>query len=156
MLYPHEYPDHCYGQIVAINKELANIETLERLKAGPYSDCADLLDELISNKNQRITDLAERVALEVRVSINSRKKWLLKPFEPHGLFDRDDIARHDGQIHQGYESLQVLYARSIELYELALTDGVLLDNVLPALERHQTLINQTNEQLAHQIDRITR
>ena len=71
-----------------------------------------------------------------------------------GLYDREDIARHDGQIRAGYESLNVLYARSTELYELALTDGILLDHVLPALERHKTLIDQTNEQLANQIDRI--
>ena len=156
MLYPHEYPDHCYGQIVAINRELENIEMLERLKEGPYADCADLLDELIANKNQRITALAERVASEVRESINSKKKWLLKPFEPHGLYDRADIAKHDGRIRDGYESLNVLYARSTEIYELALTDGVLLDNVLQALERHQTLIDETNQELSKEIDKVFR
>ena len=156
MLYPHEYPAHCYYQIGAINKELAQIETLERLKAGPYSDCADLLDERIARKNQRITALAEWVAIEVRESINSKKKWLLKPFKPHGLYPRNDIDHHKGEIRKGYESLNVLFARSTELYELALTDGVLLDDVLPALERLKQLIDETNEQLAHQIDRIGR
>ena len=49
-----------------------------------------------------------------------------------------------------------MFARSRELYELGLEDGILLDSVLPALERHKTLIDETNEQLAHQIDRIGR
>ena len=96
------------------------------------------------------------MAIEVRESINSKKKWLLTPFEPHGLYDRADIAKHDGQIRQGYESLNVLYARSIEIFELALSDGVLLDDVLPALERLKQLIDQTNEQLSKEIDKVFR
>ncbi len=155
-LAPNEYPDHCFHQIVAINKELANIETLEGLKAGPYADCADLLDELICGKNQRITDLAEWVAIEVRKSIRNSKRRLLEPFLPHGLYAREDIARQDGEIRRGYESLCILFARSRELYELALEDGILIDSVLPALERNQTLIDQTSDQLAQQIDRIMR
>ena len=153
---PNEYPDHCFHQIVAINKELENIETLERLKAGPYADCADLLDELICGKNQRITDLAEWVAIEVRESIRRSKRLLLEPFLPHGLYAREDIARQDGEIRQGYESLNVLFARSTELVELGLEDGVPIDSVLPALERHQALIDHTSDQLARQIDRIMR
>ena len=153
---PNEYSDHCFHQIVAINKELANIETLEGLKAGPYADCADLLDELICGKNQRITDLAEWVAIEVRESIRRSKRLLLEPFLPHGLYAREDIARQGGEIREGYQALNILFARSRELYELGLEDGILLDSVLPALERHKTLIDETNEQLAHQIDRIGR
>lgn len=154
MLDPTEYPENCFHHIVAINRELANIATLERLKRGPYADSADDIDELISMKDQRISDLCRWVEIEVRESILERKKTILLPFVPHGLYAREDIARHDGSIREGYESLNVLYAKSTEIYELALEDGVLIDDVLPALERHKILIDQTNDELAKQIDKV--
>ena len=73
MLNPSDYPDNCFYHIVAINKELASIATLERLKRGSYSDSADDFDELISLKNQRIIDLCEWVEIEVRKSIFSKR-----------------------------------------------------------------------------------
>ena len=156
MLDTKEYPENCFHHIVAINRELENIATLERLKRGPYADSEDLIDELICGKNQRIIDLCEWVAVEVRESIVNSKRLLLEPFLPNGLYSREDIAKHDGSIREGYESLNVLFARSTELYELALTDGVLIDSVLPALERHKTLIDQNSDQLAQQIDKVRR
>ncbi|MCF7960771.1 MAG: hypothetical protein K9M08_08505 [Pirellula sp.] len=151
---PFEYPANCVHHIAAINIELANIATLERLKAGPYADSADDIDELLAIKDRRIIELCEWVEVQLRETIRTSKKRILKQFEPHALYAREDIARHKGQIRTGYESLCVLFSRSTELYELCLQDGVLMESVLPALERNQALIDETNEQLASQIDRF--
>lgn len=152
---PLEYPANCFYHIKAINKELANIATLERLRAVPsYADSEDDIDELLEIKHKRISDLCRWVAVELRETIQTSKKWVLKKFEPHYLYAREDIARHRGEIRTGYESLCVLFSRSRELYELCLEDGVLIESVLPALERNQAAIDETNLTLATQIDRF--
>jgi hypothetical protein len=154
---PFEYPANCVHHIAAINKELANIATLERLRSEPtFAGSEDDIDELLAIKDQRISDLCRWVVVELRECIQTSKKWVLEKFEPHYLYARDDIARHKGEIRTGYESLNVLFARSLELYELCLEDGVPLESVLPALERNQAAIDETNLSLANEIDRFVK
>ena len=140
---PFVYPANCVHHIAAINIELANIATLERLRSEPtFAGSEDDIDELLAIKDKRISDLC---------------KWVVaESFEPHYLYAREDIARHTGEIRTGYESLNTLFARSLEIYELCLEDGVPMESVLPALERNQAAIDETNLSLATEIDRFVR
>jgi len=81
---PSEYPANCFYHIAAINKELDNIASLEKLKADVDSaGCEDDIDELLVIKDRRIVELCEWVEVQLRETIQTSKKRILLPFEPH-------------------------------------------------------------------------